>query len=157
MEESAQRAMKRAEEEKKRAKGDLEMAKEDRDPTEEEWEKAANAQEAQEKLDEKIAELKKKAEAPDTDEAEAEELRRMAKQLEQLRDELGSREIDNKEWRELAKSDQMKGVMRAMANGESLPDTQWNTLMSSLDKGLWQVKRRTLPEDHRAAIEQYQV
>ena len=28
--------------------------------------------------------------------------------------------------------------------------------MSSLDKGLWQVKRRTLPEDHRAAIEQYQ-
>ncbi len=156
IEESVNQAMKRAENEKQRAKGDLEMAKEDRDPTEEEWEKVANAQEAQEKLDEKIAELKKKAEAPDTDEAEAEELRRMGKQLEQLRDELGNREIDNKEWRELAKSDQMKAVMRAMASGESLPDTQWNTLMSSLDKGLWQVKRRTLPEDHRAAIEQYQ-
>ena len=42
------------------------------------------------------------------------------------------------------------------AAGEPLPDTQWNRILSSLDTGLWQVRRRTPPEEYRRAIEQYQ-
>lgn len=156
MQASVKQAMKRAAAEKQKAQREQKMAKEDRDPTEEEWKEVASAQEAQEKLDEKIKELNEKAEAPDTDEAEAEDLRKMAKQLERLRDELAGGDISEKEWKEMARSDQMKAVMRAMASGAPFPDTQWNTLLSSLDKGLWQVKRRIPPEDHRTAIEQYQ-
>lgn len=156
MGESARKAKQRAEEEREKAKRNPPMDDEERDPTEEEWQQIANAEEAQERLDDKIQELKKQAEDPGTDEAEAEELRQMAKQLEQLRNEIANRDIDNKEWREMARSDQMRAVMRAMANGDPLPDTQWNNLMSSLDKGLWQVRRRIPPEDHRAAIQQYQ-
>jgi hypothetical protein len=45
--------------------------------------------------------------------------------------------------------------MRAAATGEPLPESQWNRIVSSLDDGLWQVRRRNSPEEYRRAIEQY--
>ena len=80
----------------------------------------------------------------------------MARQLEAMREQLSGRDMDSEEWQKIVRSDQMKAVLRATATGEPLPDTQWNRILSSLDKGLWQVRRRTPPEEYRQAIEQYQ-
>jgi hypothetical protein len=55
----------------------------------------------------------------------------------------------------MARSDQMRAILRAAALGEPLPASQWNRIVSSLDDGLWQVRRRTPPEQYRRAIEQY--
>jgi hypothetical protein len=50
----------------------------------------------------------------------------------------------------------MKEAVKALANANNLPAEQWNKLISTLDDGLWQVGGRTLPEDYRKSIEQYQ-
>ncbi len=47
-------------------------------------------------------------------------------------------------------------MIEALAADKTLPDVQWNRILSSLDDGLWQVRRRTPPEQYRKAIEQYQ-
>jgi hypothetical protein len=154
--EAARRARRRAEEEMRMARQKPKPAENDTDKSDEEWQKVADAETAQELLEKKIRELKEKAAAPETDAAETEKLLQMAKQLEALRQQLGNRDISADQWERIVRSDQMKAVMRAMASGEPMPDSQWNRVLSSLDKGLWQVKRRTPPEAYRRAIEQYQ-
>jgi hypothetical protein len=128
----------------------------DDDMTEKEWREVADAQQAQEKLQQKADELNQRAADPKTDPEQSEKLRQMANQLEQMRGQLAGRQLEQQQWDELVRSDQMRAVLRAAAQGEPLPDSQWNRLMSSLDEGLWQVRRRTPPEDYRRAIEQYQ-
>jgi hypothetical protein len=153
--EAAQSARARAMEEKRIARTD-DNSEEDPDMSEAEWLEVAKAEEIQETLEQKIQELRKQAADPETDEEEKQKILKMAKQLEALRESLGKQQIDEKEWKKLVESDQMKAVIKALANGEPLPDNQWNTILSSLDKGLWQVRGRTPPEDYRKAIEQYQ-
>jgi hypothetical protein len=80
----------------------------------------------------------------------------MADQLDQMRQQLTNRQINDQQWQKMVRSDQMQAILRAAAKGEPLPDSQWNRIMSSLDDGLWQVRRRTPPEEYRPAIEQYQ-
>jgi hypothetical protein len=60
------------------------------------------------------------------------------------------------EWNQIAKSAQMKAILKALARGDGIPDEQWNKLLSTLGDGLWQTGGRTLPENYRKAIEQYQ-
>ena len=98
-------------------------AQKDADKTDEEWRKMANAEEAQEKLDTKIEELKRQADDPATEPEEAAKLRQLAEQLEQMRQQLAGRQIDDKQWREMVRSDQMQAILRAAAKGEPLPDT----------------------------------
>jgi hypothetical protein len=152
---AAEQARRRGEQEQKEARRMRRESGEDDDRTEEEWRQVADAEQAREKLQQKIDELKQRAADPRTDPEDAEKLRQMARQLEQMRRQLADREIDRRQWEELTRSDQMKAVLRAAARGEPLPDSQWNRLMSSLDEGLWQVRRRTPPEEYRRAIEQY--
>lgn len=129
---------------------------EDTDLDESQWQKIADAMDAQERLEEKIRELKQQAGDENLDSEQREKLLETARQLEQMQRQLASRQIDKAEWEEMARSDQMRAVMKAMATGEPIPDSQWNRVLSSLDTGLWQSERRTPPEAYRAAIEQYQ-
>jgi hypothetical protein len=152
---AADQARQRAEQEEKEARRMPPPRDKDADRTDEEWREVADAQEAQEKLRSKAEELKRRADDPAADPEEAARLRQLAEQLQQLQKQLAGREIDDKQWREMARSDQMQAILRAAAAGEPLPDTQWNRIVSSLDDGLWQVRRRTPPEEYRRAIEQY--
>lgn len=77
---------------------------------------------------------------------------RMSKALEEMKDGQNPAQL----WRQMVEADQAKAVLEALAKGETLPDDQWNKLMSTLDDGLGQVGGRTPPEDYRKAIEQYQ-
>jgi hypothetical protein len=155
-EEAARRAWERAEQEKRVARKEAKPNDKDMDKSDEEWQKVADADQAQQLLEQKIEELRRKAADPQTAAAETEKLLQMAKQLEAMRQQLGGQNVKQKDWQEIVRSDQMKAVMRAIAAGEPLPDSQWNRVLSSLDTGLWQVKRRTPPEEYRRAIEQYQ-
>jgi hypothetical protein len=156
LEQAAEQARQRAQQEQKDARRMRSERQPEADKSEQEWREIASAEEAKEKLDAKIQELQRQADDAATDPDQAARLRQLAEQLQQMRQQLGGRQIDNQEWREMVRSDQMKGILKAAAKGEPLPDTQWNRLMSSLDDGLWQVRRRSPPEEYRQAIEQYQ-
>jgi hypothetical protein len=156
LEEAADQARQRAKQEQDKARRMRPEHEPDADKSEEEWRQIASAEEAQEKLEAKIQELKRQAEDAATDPDQAARLRQLAEQLEQMRKQLGGNRVDDQQWRELVRSDQMKAILKAAAKGDPLPDTQWNRLMSSLDDGLWQIRRRNPPEEYRQAIEQYQ-
>lgn len=156
LEEAAEQARQRARKEEAEARRLPKETGEEDDLTEEQWREIANAEEAEQRLQEKIEELKRRAADPQTDPEEAAKLTQMAEQLAQMQQQLAGRQIDKQQWEEMIRSDQMQAVLRAAARGEPLPDSQWNRLMSSLDEGLWQVRRRTPPEEYRQAIEQYQ-
>jgi len=155
LEQAAEQARQRARQEQDQARRMRQQTETEPDKSEEQWREIASAEEAQEKLEARIEELRRQAQEA-TDEDQAARLRQLAEQLERMRQQLGSRPIDDKDWREMVRSDQMKAILKAAAAGEPLPDTQWNRLMSSLDDGLWQVRRRSPPEEYRQAIEQYQ-
>jgi hypothetical protein len=153
---AAEEARRRAEAEEAEARRMRRESGDDDDQTEKEWREVADAEQAAEKLQQKIDELNRRAADPNSDPDEAEKLRQMAAQLDQMRRQLAGRAVDKKQWEEMVRSDEMRAVLQAAARGEPLPDSQWNRLMSSLDDGLWQVRRRTPPEEYRQAIEQYQ-
>jgi hypothetical protein len=156
LEQAAQQAHQRAKQEQADARRMRQESEPEADKSEQEWREIASAEQAQEKLEAKIQELQRQANDAATDPDQAARLRQLAEQLENMRQQLGSRQIDNQQWREMVRSDQMKAIMKAAAKGEPLPDTQWNRILSTLDDGLWQVRRRTPPEEYRQAIEQYQ-
>lgn len=155
MEEAAARARQRAEEEQL-AQTKPRPAGEDDDLTEQEWRRVADAEQAEELLQKKIDELRQQAADPQLNEEQAEQLRQMAEQLEALRKQLDAAGGKGKQWEEIVRSDQLRAVMKALASSEPLPDNQWNRILSSLDEGLWQVRRKAPPEHYRRAIEQYQ-
>jgi hypothetical protein len=156
MADAAEQARRRAQDEAAEARRQRREEGQEEDMTEQEWRQVADAEEAQEKMQEKIDELRRQAADPQTEPEDAEKMRQMADQLSQMQRQLASRQIDKQQWDEMVRSDQMRAVLRAAAQGEPLPDSQWNRLMSSLGDGLWQVQRRTPPEEFRQAIEQYQ-
>ena len=144
----AQRRM-RDEERRRRATSDAPL-------TEEEMRQFSQAEQTEEELERMLRAIQEKMQDPAMDKDRRRELQEKAEMLaNMLRDARGGR-LDQRKWQELAESDQMKAVLKALGKGEPLPDDQWNTLLSTLDKGLWQVRGRTPPADYRQAIEQYQ-
>ena len=89
------------------------------------------------------------------DPREADRLRSLAKELQDAVGPGESKAQQRERWRRMAKADKLRNAMRAVANGEQLPNNQWNRLLSSLERGLLQVRGRTAPEEFQRAIEQY--
>jgi len=83
-------------------------------------------------------------------------MQEMAQRMAQALEEMKGEQTPEQLWRRMVEADQTKAAMEALAKGETLPDDQWNKLMSTLDDGLGQVGGKTPPEDYRKAIEQYQ-
>ena len=107
-------------------------------------------------IEKKLEDLRRRAADPKTSEEEKKKLRDEERRLEAALRQTGDQQVSAQDWRRLADSDQMKAIIEAIADGKPIPDTQWNRLLSTLDKGLWQVRGRIPPEDYRKAIEQYQ-
>jgi len=124
--------------------------------TEEEMKKFAAAENAEKDMEKVLKAILEKIEDPATDQAQRKALQQEAEMLAQLLQEARGGKLNRKRWQELAQRDEIKAMMEALANGEPIPDSQWNRLLSTLDTGLRQVRGRTPPEDYRNAIEQYQ-
>lgn len=129
---------------------------EDDDLSDSQWQEIADAEAAAEQMQQRIEELRRLAAAEDIDAVEAERLRRAADQLEEMRGRLQDEQMDDQQWREWVRSEQLRAMLEAAALGQPLPEERWNQIQSSLGDGLWQVQRRTPPEGYRQAIEQYQ-
>ncbi|HET6878958.1 MAG TPA: hypothetical protein VFI31_02315, partial [Pirellulales bacterium] len=132
----------------------------DDDLTEQEWQQVAEAEMAEEMLEEKIDELRRQAALPETDSEEAEKLRQAAERLEALRRRLADQnrggDGEQKQPPERLRPGALRSMIEALLAAETLNVEQWNRVLSSLDDGLWQVRRRVPPDQYRRAIEQYQ-
>lgn len=131
-----------------------------RQMSEEEKKQLAESKDMQQMLKDQMQQTMKELEEQANDPAQSEQQRRQMKELAQR---MGKALAEMKEeqnpeqlWRQMVEADQAKAALEALARGETLPDNQWNRLMSTLDDGLGQVGGRTPPEDYRKAIEQYQ-
>ena len=122
--------------------------------------KPENREEETEHLKEMLAnsidQLQKRIDDPGTSEEAANQLRKQLAQMKKMMSETSDDSDAAAQWKALVKSDRAQAVLRALASGESLPDQQWNKLMSQLEEGLWQVRGRTPPPQYRQAIQQYQ-
>lgn len=125
-------------------------------PTEEEREQLARAKEMEDAIVKALVDLEEQAEDPALTSQQRRELDEQMQNMRQMLEHLGSPSADAEQWQTIAESDQAKAILRALAAGETLPDEQWNTLLSQLSEGLWQGRGRTPPEEYRQAIEQYQ-
>ncbi|KAA5539023.1 hypothetical protein FYK55_25680 [Roseiconus nitratireducens] len=136
-------------------KDDKEKAKE-RELTDGEREQFAQAKRAQEMLEKSLREIEQRRDDPTTPDGERQRLDKMAKNIERMMEQSDGNNADRRAWDQVVQSDQAQELIRALAAGESLPDEQWNKLLSTLDDGLWQVRGNQPPEAYRKAIEQYQ-
>jgi hypothetical protein len=132
----------------------------DDDRTEEEWRQLAQSEQTEEMLQQQIEELRRRAADPELDQEQAAKLRQQSERLEAERQRRAAAGDDGgaarKKREERARAEQLRAMIEALAADKTLPDVQWNRVLSSLDDGLWQVRRRTPPEQYRKAIEQYQ-
>ena len=112
------------------------------------------AEEMQKQLAESIAKLQQQTDDPKSTPQQREQMRKAAQKLQKAIDAM--KKSDDSRWQQLVADEEAKRLLRALANGESVPDQQWNKLMSSLGDGLWQVRRANPPEEYRKPIEQYQ-
>lgn len=124
--------------------------------SEEEREQRAKAQQMQADLEKSLAAIAQKAANPDTPPDQRRQLEQMADKMKRMLAQAGQPSADAEQWERIAESDKARSVLRALAMGQSVPDDQWNKLLSTLEDGLWQVRGRTPPEEYRKAIEQYQ-
>ncbi len=132
------------------------QASRDGDLTEEEMQEFANAEILEEEMQEMLRAIEKKMKDPASGEEQRKQLQQQAEMLSQMLEEARRGSLNREKWEELARADEMRAMMEALAGGEPIPDSQWNRLLSTLDTGLWQIRGRTPPEDYRKAIEQYQ-
>ena len=128
--------------------------------TEEEQQQLADAAERQKMLKEQMeqdqGELEKQAQDPAKSEKERRHLAEMAAQMKRSLQEMEQGQTAEQLWRRMVEADQAKAVLEALAQGEKIPDEQWNKLMSTLGDGQGQVTGRVPSEDYRQSIEQYQ-
>lgn len=157
---SNQQSMNRSEEPLVNNKPSEEPPKQERPMTEEEKKQLAEAKDMQQMLKDQMQQtmekLQEKADDPNTPEAARRQMQEMAQRMNQALEEMKKEQSSAQMWQQIVEADQAKAALEALAKGESLPDEQWNKLMSKLDDGLGQVGGRTPPEDYRRAIEQYQ-
>lgn len=99
-----------------------------------------------------LQQTKKESSRPD----DSQRVDMLTKDLQRLLDEIRKEPSADNRWKMVAEFESKKSVLKAIAKGERIPDEQWNKLLSKLDDGLWQVGGRSLPEEYRKAIEQYQ-
>ncbi len=151
MERAKQMAKRKRDEENKRRR-----LPQDGELTEEEMKKFAAAENDEEEMEQILKALQQKIEDPATSKAQRRKFQKEAEMLAQMLHDARNGTLNRRKWQELARSDELKAMMAALANGEPIPDSQWNRLLSTLDTGLRQVRGRTPPEDYRKAIEQYQ-
>ncbi|MFG0332248.1 MAG: hypothetical protein ACF8TS_02705 [Maioricimonas sp. JB049] len=127
-----------------------------REMSEAEREQLARAEDMKQMLEKSLQQIQEKMTDPSTSAEQRRRLEEMARNLARMLEQMGHPNADAEEWERIAESDRAREVLQALARGEAIPDEQWNRLLSTLDDGLWQVRRRTPPEDYRKAIEQYQ-
>ena len=90
------------------------------------------------------------------DPAKRDQLKQVEREMKELLGKAKGNKVDGAYvWQQLAQSDQAEAIMAAISRGESIPDGQWNKLLSSLEDGLWQVRGKKPPEEYRSAIQQY--
>jgi hypothetical protein len=157
---SDQQSMNPGEETSQNNKPSDEPPKQERQMTEEEKKQLADAKDMKQMLKDQMQQtmqqLQEKADDPNTPEAARRQMQEMAQRMNQALEEMKKEQSSAQMWQQIVEADQAKAALEALAKGESLPDDQWNKLMSKLDDGLGQVGGRTPPEDYRRAIEQYQ-
>lgn len=126
--------------------------------TEEEREERERQRKMQEMLEKSLAQVQEKIDDPKTSEKQRRQLQEMAKKMQRMADDANSSQHRSAtdDWERIVEAEKAKEVLRLLAAGERLPDSQWNKLLSTLDDGLWQVRGRTPPEDYQKVIEQYQ-
>ena len=110
----------------------------------------------QETLEKSLASLEEKLNDPQTTAEQRRRLEQMKANMERLLAQSGASSSALEEWERIVESDRASALLRSLAQGERLPDEQWNKLLSTLDDGLWQVRGRLAPEDYRRSIERYQ-
>lgn len=150
--ESSQRARRRAMEEMLMRQNSPASAKADAPQREPD----AGEQRMREKLEQALADVQRQLQDPQTTPEQRRTLEQTAANLQQMLEKMQDGAASLKEWEQMVESDSAKATLRALARGQAVPDEQWNKLLSTLGDGLWQVRGRTLPEDYRKAIEQYQ-
>ncbi|MGZ0171063.1 MAG: hypothetical protein ACKVHE_16020 [Planctomycetales bacterium] len=156
----ARKAMKMVDEEQnkggKRDKGEKE--KPESEMTDEERQERKKAKETQEKLEKSLASIKEKIEDPQTTKEQRRKLEEMAANMKRVLDSSNSDHDSESagEWERIVESEKANEMLKALASGKRIPDSQWNKLLSTLDDGVWQVGGKKPPEDYRKAIERYQ-
>ncbi|MEM6779071.1 MAG: hypothetical protein AAF670_15545 [Planctomycetota bacterium] len=118
-------------------------------------ERADETERLQQMLAESIETLQRRIDDSDINQQEAERLRQQLAQMREMLEDSDDQDAAAR-WKALVKSDRDQALLRAIASGQSLPDQQWNKLISQLEDGLWQVRGRTPPTEYREAIDQYQ-
>lgn len=88
--------------------------------------------------------------------ADSQRVEKLTKDMRRLLDQMRKESGGDNRWKMVADFERKNQILKAVARGERIPDEQWNKLLSKLDDGLWQVGGRSLPEEYRRAIEQYQ-
>lgn len=107
-------------------------------------------------LEKTLAMLKERTDDPSKPAVDAQRIEQLTKDLQRILDQMRKEPNAENRWKMVAEFERKKEVLKAVARGERIPDEQWNKLLSKLDDGLWQVGGRSLPEEYRKAIEQYQ-
>ncbi|MEM6692520.1 MAG: hypothetical protein AAF664_24030, partial [Planctomycetota bacterium] len=102
------------------------------------------------------AEIKKRIDAPETEESDRQRLGKLSEEMERSIRQSGSGDIDRVQWDQIVKSDEAKRLLMGITVGDPMAEDQWNKLLSTLDDGLWQVRGKQPPEAYRKAIQQYQ-
>ena len=151
----ARKAMQMVDEKRKRGGKDR-KEKPESEMTDEERRERQRAKEMQESLEKSLASIKEKIEDPKTSEAQRRKLEEMAKNMQRVLESSGDDPDSGGAWERIVESEKAKEVVKALASGKPIPDSQWNKLLSTLDDGVWQVGGRTPPEDYRKAIQRYQ-
>lgn len=105
-------------------------------------------------VEKSLQRLETMAADPNRDPASAEQIRRRIEQLRSIAE--ATDEEAAGAWRALARAERSAAAIAAIARGQPVPDEQWNKLLSTLEKGLWQVRGRTPPEGYAEAIRRYQ-
>lgn len=124
--------------------------------SQEEQRQRDEAKKMQQMLAQSLVEIKKRRDAPETNESDRRQLEKLADEMEQAIRQADSKASSRVQWDQMVKSDEAKQLLASIAGGDSLADNQWNKLLSTLDDGLWQVKGKQPPEAYRKAIQQYQ-
>lgn len=124
--------------------------------TQQEQEQREREQQAQQMLEKTLTELQRQMQDPELSEEQRQRLQQISEEMQQLMEQSENQEEGQQAWTRLVQSDQTRAIMEAIAQGETIPDEQWNKLLSTLDEGLWQVRGKEPPEAYRKAIEQYQ-
>lgn len=152
----AKNAMKMVDQETKSGSKEKKKDKPESEMTEEERRERQKAKEMQETLEKSLASIKEKIEDPKTSEEQRRKLEEMAGNMKRILDQQADDPESAGAWERIVETEKANEMLKALASGKKMPDSQWNKLLSTLDDGVWQVGGKTPPEDYRKAIERYQ-